>query len=99
MYKRQIVETEGMKLLDGGCTDSIPVKKFQQMGYQKNIVVLTPVSYTHLRNASRYASITDSYSFNEREARVGQNAVTPNLGYSIARFNNSFISKIGRAHV
>lgn len=37
----RIVETEGMKLLDGGCTDSIPVKKFQQMGYQKNIVVLT----------------------------------------------------------
>lgn len=37
----RIVETNGMKLLDGGCTDSIPVKKFQQMGYQKNIVVLT----------------------------------------------------------
>lgn len=37
----RIVETDGLKLLDGGCTDSIPVKKFQQMGYQKNIVVLT----------------------------------------------------------
>ena len=37
----RIVEADGMKLLDGGCTDSIPVKKFQQMGYKKNIVILT----------------------------------------------------------
>lgn len=37
----RIVEVDGMKLLDGGCSDSIPVKKFQQMGYEKNIVVLT----------------------------------------------------------
>lgn len=36
-----IVEVDGMKLLDGGCSDSIPVKKFQQLGYKKNIVVLT----------------------------------------------------------
>ena len=37
----RIVEVDGMKLLDGGCGDSIPIKKFQQMGYKKNIVVLT----------------------------------------------------------
>lgn len=35
------VEINGMQLLDGGCTDSIPVKQFQKMGYQKNIVILT----------------------------------------------------------
>lgn len=37
----QIVEIGGMKLLDGGVADSIPVKAFQRMGYEKNIVVLT----------------------------------------------------------
>ena len=31
----------GKKLLDGGATDSIPIHKFQEMGYTKNIVVLT----------------------------------------------------------
>ncbi len=30
-----------MKLLDGGCTDSIPVKAFAKMGYKKDVVVLT----------------------------------------------------------
>lgn len=35
------IEIDGKKLLDGGATDSIPVKKFQQLGYAKNIVVLT----------------------------------------------------------
>ncbi|MDO4167807.1 MAG: patatin family protein, partial [Eubacteriales bacterium] len=40
-YVSHIVEFDGMKLLDGGCTDSIPVKAFQKMGYTKNVVVLT----------------------------------------------------------
>lgn len=29
----KIVKTAGLKLLDGGCTDSIPVKAFAKMGY------------------------------------------------------------------
>lgn len=37
----KIVKTDGMKLLDGGCTDSIPVKAFAKMGYKKDVVVLT----------------------------------------------------------
>lgn len=36
-----IVEIDGKKYLDGGSCDSIPIKKFQEMGYEKNIVVLT----------------------------------------------------------
>lgn len=40
----RIVEVDGMKLLDGGAADSIPVLKFREMGYQKNIVVLTQYS-------------------------------------------------------
>ncbi len=37
----RIVKIDGKKLLDGGISDSIPLKKFQAMGYEKNIVVLT----------------------------------------------------------
>lgn len=40
----RIVEVDGKKLLDGGAADSIPIKKFQQLGYDKNIVVLTQCS-------------------------------------------------------
>lgn len=35
------IEIHGKKLLDGGATDSIPVKQFQKMGYKKNIIILT----------------------------------------------------------
>lgn len=35
------VEVDGKKLLDGGVTDSIPIHHFQELGYKKNIVVLT----------------------------------------------------------
>lgn len=37
----KIVEADGMKLLDGGCTDSIPVRAFMKLGFRKNVVVLT----------------------------------------------------------
>ena len=35
------VPLEGKKLLDGGIADSIPLKHFQELGYERNIVVLT----------------------------------------------------------
>lgn len=31
----------GKFYLDGGCSDSIPVEKFKEMGYEKNVIVLT----------------------------------------------------------
>ncbi len=37
----KIVKIDGYKLLDGGLSDSIPVKYFQSIGYDKNVVVLT----------------------------------------------------------
>lgn len=37
----QFVEINGQKLLDGGISDSIPVKYFESIGYTKNIAVLT----------------------------------------------------------
>lgn len=40
-YVSKVVEIDGKKLLDGGICDSIPLKAFQDMGYSKNIVVLT----------------------------------------------------------
>ncbi len=40
-YFSKIVDFDGKKLLDGGCTDAIPLKAFQKMGYEKNVVVLT----------------------------------------------------------
>jgi len=40
-YVSRIVEYGGRKLLDGGCSDSIPIYAFMKMGYGKNVVVLT----------------------------------------------------------
>lgn len=39
-YFSKIVEIDGKKLLDGGCSDSIPVDAFRKMGY-RCVVVLT----------------------------------------------------------
>lgn len=36
-----VVEVEGRKMLDGGITDSVPLKYFESIGYERNIVVLT----------------------------------------------------------
>lgn len=45
-YVSHIVDMEGKKLLDGGCSDSIPVRKFMELGYGRNVVVLTrPAGY------------------------------------------------------
>jgi len=40
-YVSRIVEARGMKLLDGGCTDSVPYAAFHRMGYRRLVVVLT----------------------------------------------------------
>lgn len=37
----RIVEMDGKKLLDGGCTDSVPVRAFMDLGFERNVVVLT----------------------------------------------------------
>lgn len=42
----RIVEVDGYKLLDGGISDSIPLKFMEKIGYERNVVVLTqPRSY------------------------------------------------------
>lgn len=40
-YVSKVVEYNGMKLLDGGCTDSIPIRAFLEMGFLKSVVILT----------------------------------------------------------
>lgn len=42
----RIVEVDGYKLLDGGISDSIPLRFFEDMGYNRNVVILTrPFGY------------------------------------------------------
>ena len=45
------VEIDGMKLLDGGLIDCIPLQHFQEIGYERNIVILTrPKGYQKTPN-------------------------------------------------
>lgn len=37
----RMVEINGIKMLDGGISDSIPIHKFREMGYEKNVIILT----------------------------------------------------------
>lgn len=47
----KIVEIGGRKLLDGGISDSIPLKFFEDKGYDRNVVVLTqPFGYVKKSN-------------------------------------------------
>lgn len=47
----RVVEVEGRQLLDGGLTDSIPLRYFEQMGYNRNVVILTqPVDFVKEKN-------------------------------------------------
>lgn len=48
----RIVEIEGRKLLDGGIADSVPVRYFESIGYDRNVVVLTrPEGYRKSRDS------------------------------------------------
>lgn len=47
----RVVEVNGYQLLDGGIADSIPIRKFQELGYNKNVIVLTqPLDYIKHKN-------------------------------------------------
>ena len=37
----RVVEVDGCKLMDGGISDSIPLKFFRKAGYERNVVILT----------------------------------------------------------
>lgn len=47
----EIVEIDGVKMLDGGVADSIPLKYFESIGYDRNVVILTrPGDYRKKKN-------------------------------------------------
>ncbi len=47
----RIVEVEGLRLLDGGVSDAIPLRYFETIGYAKNVVILTqPQEYVKKKN-------------------------------------------------
>ena len=47
----KVVTLDGRRLLDGGMTDSIPLRFFQKQGYGRNVVILTqPEGYTKTPN-------------------------------------------------
>ena len=47
----KVVELEGIKVLDGGVADSIPLKFFESIGYDRNVVILTqPEGYVKEHN-------------------------------------------------
>jgi predicted patatin/cPLA2 family phospholipase len=51
-----IVEIDGKKFLDGGISDPIPLKFFESIGYEKNIVILTrPANY--IKGKSKFMSL------------------------------------------
>ena len=42
----QIVKIDGLKLLDGGVADSVPIRFMEDLGYDRNVVILTqPLTY------------------------------------------------------
>lgn len=47
----RVVEIEGRKFLDGGVSDSIPLRFFESLGYEKNVVIVTrPHGYRKSKN-------------------------------------------------
>lgn len=49
----KVVELEGNKLLDGGISDSIPIKYFENIGYDRNVIILTqPKGYRKEKTSS-----------------------------------------------
>ena len=52
----RVVEIGDRKLLDGGISDPIPIRQFESMGYDRNIVVLTrPYDYVKEKNSMMIA--------------------------------------------
>ena len=55
-YVSPVVEFRGMKLLDGGCTDRIPLAAFERMGYTRNIVIQTHPREHAVRDRDAWAA-------------------------------------------
>lgn len=50
-FVSRVTEIDGLSLLDGGISDSVPLKYFESIGFDRNIVVLTqPLGYVKKKN-------------------------------------------------
>ena len=48
-----VVEVDGLRLLDGGIVDSVPYAYMEQLGYERNLLVLTqPLGYRKKKSSS-----------------------------------------------
>lgn len=57
-FVSEMVELNGKKYLDGGVSDSIPIDKCKELGYEKIIVVLTrPIEYRKKKSNKSMAKI------------------------------------------
>lgn len=49
----KVVKVGGYQLLDGGMADSIPIRKMEEVGYDRNVVVLTqPLGFVKKKNSA-----------------------------------------------
>ena len=49
----RVVEVGGYRLLDGGMADSIPIRKMESLGYDRNVVLLTqPLGFVKEKNSA-----------------------------------------------
>ena len=55
-YVSPVVEFRGMKLLDGGCTERIPLAAFERMGFTHNIVIQTHPREHAVRDRDAWAA-------------------------------------------
>lgn len=55
-YVSPVVHFRGMTLLDGGCTDRIPLAAFERMGYARNIVIQTHPREHAVRDRDAWAA-------------------------------------------
>lgn len=53
-YVSQIVKFRNMKLLDGGCSDRIPLKAFENLGFDRNIVISTQPRSHQVKDRDAY---------------------------------------------
>lgn len=83
----RVVEVGGRKLLDGGAADSIPLRAMEELGYQRNVVILTqPEGFVKQPNSlvplmrrvlKQYPRLVDTMAcrhevYNETLAYIGQ---------------------------
>lgn len=57
----QIVEIDGYKLLDGGVGDSIPLRHFEKLGYNRNVVILTQ-PFNYIKEKNKYMPVANVVS-------------------------------------